>query len=123
MKMLEGDFANNLFERYSSVVIGPGLGTSDEARELVCKIIRFYAGPLVVDADAINVLNHETDKELIAGRKAPILFTPHSGEFSRFLGITKEEARVNPLDRLKELVEDLGCSVLLIRSYFRLMTL
>jgi NAD(P)H-hydrate repair Nnr-like enzyme with NAD(P)H-hydrate dehydratase domain len=43
--------------KYSSIVIGPGLAKSTRARRLVLEVLNNFDGPVVLDADAINVLS------------------------------------------------------------------
>jgi len=98
---------------FNSVVVGPGLGTSPEAKKLVTDLIERYQGPLVIDADGINVLsNHDVD-ETLARRKAPTVLTPHPGELSRYLGWEKERLTSDPVGALKEAVERTNCVVVL----------
>src|SRR6185312_8422214 len=62
------------------VLIGPGLGVSPQSRALVERVLRAWRGPVVVDADALNVFKGEaaTLGTLLAGR--PALLTPHAVE-------------------------------------------
>jgi hydroxyethylthiazole kinase-like uncharacterized protein yjeF len=100
-------------EKYDSIVIGPGLGRSLRARALVLEILNNFSGPVVLDADAINVLNINDDAEVFRVRSAPTLMTPHFGEFSRFTGIPMEEVQKRPYHYLKETIERINCSVVL----------
>ncbi len=70
--------------KFDSVAMGPGLGTSDGSRDLVKAALSLYEGPIVIDADALNVvaLYPET-----AGAPSPRrVWTPHPGEFQRLTG-------------------------------------
>ena len=69
-------------------VIGPGLGTEAEARELVKAVLREAECPLVLDADALNACAKEP--ELLTACRAPLLLTPHEGEFKRLGGDLSE---------------------------------
>lgn len=77
----------------SGVLIGPGLGQSKEAKKCLETVLEFIHKPLVLDADALN---------LIAAHKLSIpkhsILTPHIGEFSRILG--KDLKTVSNLERL-----------------------
>lgn len=99
--------------KYDSIVIGPGLGRSLRARALVLEILNNFSGPVVLDADAINVLNINDDAEVFKLRNAPTLMTPHFGEFARFAGIPIEEVQKAPYFHLKEAIERTNCSMLL----------
>lgn len=67
--------------RIGAVVIGPGLGRDDAAR---AKLDAALASdrPLVIDGDALNLL----DPAQLHGRAAPVILTPHGGEFARLFG-------------------------------------
>ncbi len=100
-------------DRYDSLVIGPGLGRSARARRLVLEILNNFPGPLVLDADALNVLSLKEDGQVFALRHAPTVMTPHFGEFARFCGLSLEEVERHPVRLLKEAVERINCAVLL----------
>jgi hydroxyethylthiazole kinase-like uncharacterized protein yjeF len=99
--------------KYDSIVIGPGLGRSLRSRALVLEILNNFTGPVVLDADAINVLNIKDDAEVFKLRSAPTLMTPHFGEFARFTGIPIEEVMKEPYFHLKSTIEIINCSVIL----------
>lgn len=69
-----------------AVLIGPGLGVSEDTRQLVIWILKNYKGPIVVDADGINVLSGHID--VLRERAYPTVLTPHNGEFRRLTGLT-----------------------------------
>jgi hydroxyethylthiazole kinase-like uncharacterized protein yjeF len=100
-------------EKYDSIVIGPGLARSTRARRLVLEILNNFSGPVVIDADAINVLNLNDDDKIFSMRNAPTILTPHMGEMSRFTGIEYDELKRKPVHYLKQLVERINCAVLL----------
>lgn len=106
-KLLQG------LDKYDSVLIGPGLGRSNRARLLVLEILNNFSGPVVLDADAINVLSLKEDAEVFKLRSAPTILTPHMGEFARFSGLPYEEIVKAPYYHLKEVIEHINCSVLL----------
>jgi NAD(P)H-hydrate epimerase len=66
------------------VAAGPGLGQSPAVAAVVRALLGRFAGPLVLDADALNVLAGQT--EALRGRPVPPVLTPHPGEFARLLG-------------------------------------
>jgi hydroxyethylthiazole kinase-like uncharacterized protein yjeF len=65
-------------ERVGAVLVGPGLGRSQAARELLHRALA-CARPLVLDADALVLLGEEGASRL---QYTPVL-TPHAGEFAR----------------------------------------
>ncbi|PIK16051.1 NAD(P)H-hydrate dehydratase [Halobacteriovorax sp. JY17] len=92
-------------DRYDAVVIGPGLGVNEVTRGIVIELLSQFAGPVVVDADAIKVLDLTRDAELLHTRKYPTIFTPHMGEFAKFTGTSVDEVLQRPIDYLKEVVD------------------
>lgn len=100
-------------EKYDSVVIGPGLGRTPKSRKIVLEILNNFAGPVVLDADAINVLNLKEDRGIFSMRNAPTVLTPHFGEFARFTGAKMADLLARPVDHLRSLVETINCSVIL----------
>ena len=68
----------------SSLLIGCGMGTSNEAALLVKSLLDKTRIPTVLDADGIN--NIVPCIDLIKQVKAPLVLTPHSGEMARMLG-------------------------------------
>ncbi|MHB1451088.1 MAG: NAD(P)H-hydrate dehydratase [Coriobacteriia bacterium] len=72
-----------------AVVVGPGITCSSVARETVHALLDSFHGPLLLDADALNLL--AGDAERLRGRTAPTVITPHPGEAARLLGTTVAE--------------------------------
>jgi len=100
-------------KRWNSIVIGPGLGKGERSRRTVLNLLNNFSGPVVVDADAINVLNITEDAQVLAQRKWPTILTPHIGEFASFAGIEKDMVLENPLGYLKSLVDKTNCCILM----------
>ncbi|WP_069163680.1 NAD(P)H-hydrate dehydratase [Nocardia altamirensis] len=69
--------------RVQAWVFGPGAGTDAAARERLVEILATDL-PVVVDADGLTLLAAEP--ELVRGRSAPTVLTPHAGEFARLAG-------------------------------------
>jgi NAD(P)H-hydrate epimerase len=65
------------------IALGPGLGRSAEISALVSTLLQSVPVPLVLDADGLNALQHQTDR--LKGRTAPLILTPHPGEFARLV--------------------------------------
>jgi hydroxyethylthiazole kinase-like uncharacterized protein yjeF len=63
--------------------IGPGIGTDDAARGLLHDVLGTEL-PVVADADALTLLSQDEQlAQLVRGRTAPTVLTPHDGEFAR----------------------------------------
>jgi NAD(P)H-hydrate epimerase len=74
----------NLAQRNDVAAVGPGLGRSPEITGLIAKILSKMAIPLVLDADGINAFADQPGS--FKNHAAPIIITPHPGEFARLLG-------------------------------------
>ncbi len=67
-----------------SRVAGPGLNSSGRTRELVRRLVEDdFKGPLILDADALNVLAGAP--ELLTMSQSQVILTPHPGEAERLL--------------------------------------
>lgn len=99
--------------KYDSIVIGPGLARSNRARMLVLEILNNFPGPVILDADAINVLSLKEDAQVFRVRNAPTLLTPHFGEFARFSGLSYEDVVRAPYVHLRAVIEAINCTVIL----------
>ncbi len=87
-----------------SVVIGPGLSKSDAARLMLEAVLKNTSCPLIIDADALNILSENPNLWDFASKNTVI--TPHMGEMSRLTGKSisylKENAVKNALDFARE---------------------
>lgn len=68
-----------------AVAAGCGLTDCPDTREIILALLRECECPLILDADGLNVLRG--DLEPLRQAKAPVLLTPHPGEFSRLTGM------------------------------------
>lgn len=67
-----------------AVVLGPGIGTEKTAEKLVSLVLKNCAVPLIVDADALNILAKEPEQLLRP--HTDMIVTPHLGEMARLTG-------------------------------------
>jgi NAD(P)H-hydrate epimerase len=85
----EGKLANvtakvlELVQANDVAAVGPGLGRSAPIAKLIADLVGNIQIPLVLDADGINALINQTDS--LKSHTAPIILTPHPGEFARLL--------------------------------------
>ena len=107
---LSADAVPEILERLAKMdaaLIGPGLGQSEGTFRVVKAVLENFPKPVVVDADGINVLR--THKDILRGRTAPTILTPHEGEFARLGGVITEDRAASA----QALAGDLGGIVLL----------
>ena len=80
-----------------AVLIGPGMGVSEDTFHLTAWVLQNANAPVIVDADGINVLSGHID--ILRGRTSPTVLTPHTGEFIR-LGGTNSEDKISETIRI-----------------------
>jgi NAD(P)H-hydrate epimerase len=93
-------------ERASALAIGPGLGRTEERKQLVRRLLAEVDLPAVVDADGLFELEPFE-------RSAPTVLTPHEGELARLLGLESGWVAAHRLEALRRAVERFRCAVLL----------
>ncbi len=99
-----------ILERLSgmdAVLIGPGLGQTAGTFAVVKAVLEHTRCPVVLDADGINLI--AAHKDIVRGRTAPTILTPHAGEFSRLGGNTQEDRVV----AAEKTAKDMDCIMLL----------
>ena len=100
--------------KMDAVLIGPGLGQSDGVFQVVKAVLEQAACPVVLDADGINLI--AAHKDIVRGRTAPTILTPHAGEFGR-LGGNPEERTV----AAETMARELGC-IMLLKGHHTVIT-
>ena len=72
--------------RYNAAAAGPGLGDSRQSVEKVRILLDSFDGPLVLDADGLNIAAREDFFEMMRARGERLIITPHIGEARRLMG-------------------------------------
>ena len=95
------------------MLLGPGLGRTAMTRALVERILVAWRGPVVLDADALNVFEGEprTLGSLLGARRA--IVTPHPVEAARLLRMDPQEVLARRFEVGLELAKLLGATVIL----------
>jgi NAD(P)H-hydrate epimerase len=83
-----------------ALAIGPGVGTAEETAELMKKLYAEIEIPMLVDADALNILASDTG--LLNNAPGPRILTPHPGEMARLTGRTSSQIQENRLEITRE---------------------
>ncbi|MFF5843401.1 NAD(P)H-hydrate dehydratase [Streptomyces massasporeus] len=91
--------------RVQAWVVGPGAG--DDAAT-VAEVLAADV-PVLIDADGLRL----ADAEVVRGRRAPTLMTPHAGEAAALLGVERGEVEGGRLAAVRELARRYGATVLL----------
>ncbi|WP_316776901.1 NAD(P)H-hydrate dehydratase [Streptomyces sasae] len=91
--------------RVQAWVAGPGVGDdADAVAEVLAEEV-----PVLVDADGLRL----ADRDVVRGRTAPTLMTPHAGEAAALLGVRREEVEAGRLAAVRELAAAYRATVLL----------
>lgn len=94
----------------SAVVIGPGLGQNLKAKSLLKSALKNYKHlPMVVDADALNLIAKSKSVKL----SAQTVLTPHEGELARLLGVSSKWVHAHRLEAVKQAQKKFKCIVIL----------
>ncbi len=94
---------NLLASPLSVLAIGPGLGQSPRAHALL-EVALAAPCPLVLDADALNLLAGDPGLASLAARRSqPTLLTPHPGEAARLLGISSAAVQADRIECARRL--------------------
>ena len=98
-------------EAADALLAGPGLGRDPEARRLVARLLRETPGPLVLDADAIAVL--EGKPEVVKNCPQAVILTPHPGELAQLLDTGVDDIQKDRRAAVREAAERTGAVVVL----------
>jgi len=97
--MLDLDSDDSIFSKvpdltpYTAIAVGPGIGTANQTRQALKLLIQNSGSPLILDADAINILGE--NKTWLAFVPKGSIYTPHPKEFERLAGKTTNDYERN----------------------------
>ena len=97
-------------QRADAMVLGPGLGRTDTAQQLVVDLLSSVDLPVVIDADALFALVEHPELLHEYGRPSWVL-TPHAGEFSRLAGEGTGDG--NPIELARTYASQWNCTLVL----------
>ena len=89
-----------ILERMTALAVGPGMGTGDGAAATLDWVLDHWTGPLLLDADAVNLLSGHPERA--AGRSLPPVLTPHPGELARLLDRPTDEVAADRVAAARE---------------------
>ncbi len=92
-----------LLEKMDTVVIGPGLSTKEDVKDVVFSVVENCPVPLVIDADGLNAV--ASDISVLKRSRTEMVLTPHPGEMARLLGTTVSEVQSNRIKISREFSE------------------
>jgi NAD(P)H-hydrate epimerase len=101
----------DLSARVDMVVMGPGLSLEAETQQLIRELVGEIATPLLLDGDALSAISQ--DVEIVRGRQALTILTPHLGEMSRLTGISVSDINADKIAVLQQTATDLRAIIVL----------
>jgi len=99
----------------TALVVGPGLGSSEDSARLVQWLIEKGAQPgrpLLIDADGLNVLAR-IGPAIVKSAAGPVVLTPHPGEMARLLGSSTAAVNADRIGAAKRLAATTAAVVVL----------
>ena len=93
-----------------AVVVGPGLGQSEDTFQITAAVLQNAGCPVILDADGINLVSGH--KDLLRGIDKPTILTPHEGEFRRLWGPVGNDRMASAATAARELN-----SILLLKGH------
>ena len=101
-----------------AIVIGPGLGQTGDAVKVVRKVVENAAVPVLIDADALNIISH--DISVLKNRKCQVVVTPHLGEMSRLTGLSISRIQSDIIKTARDFAKEYN--VICVLKDFRTIT-
>ena len=96
---------------FDAILLGPGMTRCPDTLTIVREFIRQSNTPMVLDADALAVLENQPD--WLAKALGPIVITPHPGELARLFMQPVEEVQANRLGMAVAAAKFAGATVVL----------
>lgn len=93
------------------IVVGPGLGVDITSERMLYELLMNAEVPLVVDADALNILSNNI--ELLNTASVSMIMTPHMKEMSRLIGKTVPEIAENRFETARQFAKKMGVTLVL----------
>ena len=105
----------SLAHRHTAVLVGSGSGKKSGLFAILEALLLSEGAPIVLDADAINVLadGSERGRELLRRAKRTVILTPHPLELSRISGIPTDDIQANRLSFAKSFASENNCILVL----------
>jgi NAD(P)H-hydrate epimerase len=105
------DKIKKLLKGKDAVLIGPGISTNKQTRNLIRSLLPLIKVPALLDADALNCV--ASDPEVLKSLSFPVVITPHPGEFARMIKTSVKEVVEKKLELAPEFAKKYGVYVVL----------
>jgi NAD(P)H-hydrate epimerase len=110
------DELTELLGKANAVAVGSGLSQSESTHRFVQKLVEKRTQPMVLDADALNLLSPfdvHVDTSGTLALQSPLILTPHEGEFMRLLGAEDKNALKDRVAVVREFSQKHGVILVL----------
>ncbi len=107
------DISENMLQGKTAVVIGPGMGLNERTKLFLSRLIRDIRVPIILDADALNILSENMKILKEISDKNDIVLTPHFKEMERLTGINRRTIEKDPLNIGRNFAEEFGVYLVL----------
>ncbi len=101
------------FKRFNAIGVGCGIGTAAQTAQALKRLIQLAKVPLVLDADALNLL--AAHPQWLDFLPAGTILTPHPKEFERLFGASAND--FDRLDLLRKKAQEYGLYLILKGAY------
>jgi NAD(P)H-hydrate epimerase len=108
-----GIIKDNLLKNKNAVVIGPGIGFKEETNLFLHKLLPEIKVPVILDADALNILSEDADFLKKTANQTDLILTPHFKEMERLSGIDRKSIEKDPINIGKDFAKKFGVYLLL----------
>ena len=89
MALAQNDIENIEWSKYTTIGVGPGIGTEKEGGMLLHTVLTHFNNAIVIDADGLNIIS--INKELLNELPPGSILSPHPKEFERLFGKTSNQ--------------------------------
>ena len=103
----------NLLKGKNAAVIGPGIGLKEETRIFLYRLLPEIKVPVILDADALNILSEDTGFLKKTANQTDLILTPHFKEMERLSGIDRKSIEKDPIGIGKSFAKEFGVYLIL----------
>ncbi len=98
-------------DHFHALAMGPGMGTDEQTRDLVTRLIEYVDIPMVIDADGLNCVAQKP--AILNTRHAPTILTPHPGEMARLCDTTPDKVQADRMGLAAQFAGEYGVILVL----------
>ncbi|MBC7370901.1 MAG: NAD(P)H-hydrate dehydratase, partial [Bdellovibrionaceae bacterium] len=107
LRLTPEEFLTSDLKKYSAVVIGPGLGVTEQSQKMLSHLLGSHK-KVLVDADALTLLSKTKTPPL----PPEWLLTPHAGELARLLDSDARDLEMDRLQAVERATQELNAHIL-----------